>query len=238
MIHPHAHLDHFVQVKRVSHLHWGSESKLGWCHVQFEDNAHVEQALKVDLTEHFGCRSYGYYRSKISAWTFKELVPPWIVGPVQLTCTCWRCENGKLIWATAKRLLPLFDKKISEETAEEEEGSCQDLADLIKEAESVAVVDGIQLASSPDDVIRCCCCDPGECKHVVEACLTGSCQKCYPGLKRISNLYIKPESPTARKTVKVCIPLTHSIQLIHTYMNTHTNTLGHTCVGGGHSGGT
>ena len=140
---------------------------------------------------------------KISAWSFNELVPPWIVGPVQLTCTCWRCENGKLLWAAAKRLLPLFDSKTSEETGEEEEGACQDLADLVKEAESVAVVDGIQLASSPDDVIRCCCCEPGEDKHVAEACITGSCPKCYPGMKRISNLYIEPVHSISRKMVKV-----------------------------------
>lgn len=171
--------------------------------MQFEDNDHVEKALKADLTEQFGSRSYGYYRARISAWAFKELVPPWVVGPVQLTCTCWRCENGKLMWTAAKRLLPLFDAKLSEETSEEEEGACQDLADLIKEAESAAVVDGVQLASSPHDAIRCCCCDPGEGKHVAEACIKGSCQKCYPGLKRISNMYTEPVPSTKRKTVKV-----------------------------------
>ena len=197
-----------LKVKRVFRLHWGSESKLGWCHVQFTNNETTVTALKTDLTTVFGPKSYGHYRARISAWSFAELVPPWIVGPVQLTCLCWRCENGKLIWEAAKKLISCFDTKQREESCdegediEEEEGPCQDLADLIKEAERHAVVDGVQLASTPHDAIRCCCCDPGEGEPVAETCINGSCVKCYPGLKRISNLYCKRTPTTERKTVK------------------------------------
>ena len=39
-----------LRVKRVFRLCWGSESKKGWCHVQFHNNDDTVAALKVDFT--------------------------------------------------------------------------------------------------------------------------------------------------------------------------------------------
>ena len=187
---------------RVKSMRWGTVSKLGWCHLVFKTSDEATAALTAEKTS-LGRDCIVHRRPKISLSQFYELCPPDCVDPVQSTCVCWRCTNAKLIWEAVSDLILTWQGDPKMFVEDKASVVCDELAEWVQQSRVHAVVDGVQLAPTVDDLLAVLCCPREKGRYFGLACCRGECPACQ-GPKGILELNLSTEAIDFLKLSKKC----------------------------------